>query len=90
MNPILKALRGEPSAAVLYWERQDPNEPGPAYRIWQASGSLTHSGWSHLSGRPVKAKEILGYHLSDFFLGYDGLYLGPDSDSIYPTFEEAE
>jgi hypothetical protein len=38
----------------------------------------------------VKAEEIVGYHVSDFFLGLDGLYLGPGSDGIYPTFEEAE
>lgn len=74
---------------VLYWDKQDPQNPGPAYRLSRdnggESGSLDVTGWAHVSGRKVEESEVAGYNIADYFTGADGAYAGPDQDGIYPV-----
>lgn len=80
---IDQALRGEATpghSVTIYWDGQDPNNGGPAYRIVDAagheeSGALHHRGWS--------ADDTDGYYLTEYF-GPTDEYRGPDQDGVYP------
>ena len=77
-NEILKAAKSEESEITIYWDRQDPNNVGAAYRYRDGSdsGSLEFIRWSE----PAE-----GYELENYFDG-DGRYLGPDQHGVYPVF----
>ena len=74
---IRAALQGRPSSAVIYWDRQDPSNVGPAYRFEGESGVLEFIEWSN------GESSMVGYELPNYF-GRDGSYKGPDCDGIYP------
>lgn len=61
---------------LIYWDRQDPDNIGPAYRRTdiQESGPLELLKWNG---------DATGAHLEDFFR-FD-TYLGPDGDGVYPV-----
>jgi hypothetical protein len=82
-NEIQKALRGEPSKATVYWDRQDETNEGPAFRCGQESGPLDLSGWMS-GGRHVTDER--GYDLSAYF-NRDGSYKGPDCYGVFPNLE---
>lgn len=81
---IDRALRGEETdpQVVIYWDDQDPQNPGPAYRIGdpasgqQESGALDCVGFSEPSADGIVPL--------DGYFGRDGRYLGPDQDGLYP------
>ena len=71
----------------IYWDRQDPNNEGPAYRMaipesysMLESGPLEFAGWAHGGDADTQ-----GYALAEYFDG-QGNYLGPDSHGVYPLF----
>lgn len=68
------------SPITIYWDSQNKNNPGPAYRDEKTgeSGSLEFAGWSD------GASGDTGRHLEDYFRGPDGSYLGPDCDGVFP------
>lgn len=79
IHDLIRAACMSPNAAspeiLLYWDVQDPANPGPAYRTATDSGPCELMHWNGSSQ---------GMHLEDFFRGPDGAYLGPDSDGVYP------
>ena len=92
-NKIASALKSAKSDEVLiYWDSQDSNNPGAAYRTTtgeqdrRESGPLWLNDWAHVSGREVDESEVVGYNAGDYFGGNDGAYSGPDKDGIYPIF----
>jgi len=80
---IEAALKGETSDVVIYWDSQDSNNEGPAFRreSTQESGALEFRGWI--------GENTNGYFLGEYFKGPDSAYLGPDSDGVYPNLIEA-
>lgn len=90
-NNIATALKSAKSPEVLiYWDRQESGNEGPAFRETSGamdqreSGSLEFRGWAHVSGRKIEESEVAGYNVADYF-GRDGAYAGPDKDGIYPS-----
>ena len=74
------------SNKIIFWDKSDPNNVGPAYRIIEngeevESGSLEFVGWAN--GLDF-LESFEGYNLHDFF-GNDGEYLGADCDGVYPV-----
>ena len=73
----------------IYWDRQDSNNAGPAFREatgpidQRDSGPLEFCGWGHTSGRPVVESEVIVYHIADYF-SENCAYRGPDDFGIYP------
>ena len=74
------ALTGAASEVTLYWDTQDPNAVGPAYRTGDDCGPLEFFGF-------VGADDKTLYTLESFFGGPDQTYLGPDQDGVYPELE---
>lgn len=76
---LVLAAAGNPSQVELYWDKQDQNNPGPAYRYLDGSesGPCDVTGWSDACRPRVS--------IEDYFDG-DGKYLGPDSEGVYPIF----
>lgn len=80
------ALRGEESSVEVYWDEQDKNNAGPAYRDEETgeSGSLEFTGdWLSLDGHEG---ETGGYYLTAYFK-QNGKYQGPDMYGVYPSLE---
>ena len=71
----------------FYWDTQDPQNVGPAYRDHESgeSGEAEFVGW-YRDGAPVSDAETVGYEVQHYFTGPDGAYTGPDCDGIYPAF----
>jgi hypothetical protein len=98
---IEAALKGETSDAVIYWDKQDASNEGPAFRreSTQESGALEFLGWAATDGRKYdviydglgsqRVKLGEGYFLGEYFKGRDAAYIGPDSDGVYPILTEA-
>lgn len=61
----------------IYWDTQDPDNEGAAWRTQSVSGSIDHVGWS--------GDCEIGMNLLDYF-GPDGRYIGPDCQGVYPLF----
>lgn len=78
---LIAAALKNPNAEdiTIFWDRQDANNEGPAWRTETESGALEFRGWS--------SNDAEGYHLGDYFQG--GRYLGPDQDGIYPILIDA-
>ena len=94
LKELIEALKSTTSPDVLiYWDRQDRNNEGPAYRVTtgeinqRESGALDLAGWAHVSGRKVEDSEVVGYNVGDYFGLSGGEYKGPDQDGIYPVLE---
>lgn len=73
------AAAGKPSSITIYWDSQDSENIGPAYRGKSESGPLHFDRWSN--GKP----HIAGYNYGDYF-DAAGCYLGPDDYGVYPIF----
>lgn len=82
-NEIMKALRGEPSSVTLYWDKQDSNSEGPAYRTADngESGALDLIRWANINGTPATAE---GRELWMYFEGPNDTYTGPDCYGVFP------
>ena len=70
---------------VIFWDKSDPNNIGPAYRLYDDgvevdSGPLEFVGW----WKDFKRIEVEGYNLHDYF-DEDGKFLGPDEDGVCPV-----
>ena len=64
---------------TIYWDAQDSNNEGPAWRTDTESGSLEFVQWND----PDDAE---GYNVREYF-GQNGEYKGPDCYGIHPIFE---
>jgi hypothetical protein len=79
---IDRAAAGEAVPCLtLYYDTQDPADPGPAYRTAEEGGALELCGW----GGPADGTEDSSYRIGEFF-GDDGAYRGPDNEGVYPLF----
>ena len=67
---------------TIYWDNQDPNNSGPAYRDYENDQEID-SGLLEFEGFPQGCE---GYNLADYF-GNDGEYLGPDEGGIEPIYK---
>lgn len=80
---INAAAAGLESTVAIYWDDQDPQNAGPAYRDGTAphgtSGELDFAGWS--------SDDCDGYELDHYF-DNDGSYIGPDAGGVHPLFAE--
>lgn len=78
---IDRALQGLDSEATIYWDTQDPNNTGPAFRCGDTSGALEFHSWQQYNG--LTTDHIEGYCVADYF-DHDGRYLGLDVGGVYP------
>jgi hypothetical protein len=86
-NELIAAALKERSAhgITLYWDDQDPNNVGPAYRVdGGESGALEFVRWNAPDPRDCEPDVVEGYCLEPYFNGPDRAYLGPDQYGVYP------
>ena len=85
-DAISAALRGEDSPAVIYWDTQDPANPGPAYRRTdcEESGALDFVKWGANEPANCTPDVTDGYQL-EYYFGTDGAYKGPDDFGVFPV-----
>lgn len=80
---IKAAAAGQDSPVEIYWDTQDPSNPGAAYRYTDGSdsGACEFVEWSN------GEQEYGGIYVGEYFDG-EGRYQGPDSEGVYPVFAE--
>lgn len=81
------AAAGEetPVPVEIYWDEQDPENAGPAYRIGEPGSGHQETGEMEFAGWSTNDEDSMGYVLDAYFDG-DGRYLGPDGDGVHPQF----
>jgi cytolysin (calcineurin-like family phosphatase) len=87
-NLIAAALKDTTTEGItIYWDSQDSENEGPAWRTETESGALEFRGWTAEDKRNATPDVVEGYNVSDYFRS--GRYLGPDQYGVYPILIDA-
>lgn len=90
-NDLIRAALVNPNhtGITIYWDKQDPDNVGPAWRTADDSGAMEFVRWTAADPRNAASDVVEGYSLESYFGGPDGAYLGPDQHGVYPVLIDA-